>query len=84
LSRIEKPYSSILKKEKKAHPYHFQSVKMALALMSAWYTNKNASKALIVAQYVGVKINIGSDFEMGVTICWVEGRVLENMRTCVR
>ena len=64
--------------------YHFQSIKIALALMYAQYTNKNASKALIVVEYVGVKINIASDFEMGVTICWVEGRVLENMRPCVR
>jgi len=43
LSRIGKSYSSVLKMEKKAHPYHFQSIKIALALMSAriasseWY-----------------------------------------------
>lgn len=43
LSRIGKSYSSVLKMEKKAHPYHFQSIKVALAIMSAriasseWY-----------------------------------------------
>ena len=43
LSRIGKSYSSILKMEKKAHPYHFQSIEISLAIMSAqiasseWY-----------------------------------------------
>ena len=39
LSRIGKSYSSVLKMEKKAHPYHFQSIKIALALMSARITS---------------------------------------------
>lgn len=43
LNRLGKSYSSVLKMEKKAHPYHFQSIKIALAIMSAriasseWY-----------------------------------------------
>jgi elongation factor 1-gamma len=39
---------------------------MALTL-HAGHTNKNAFKALIAAEYVGVKINLAPNFEMGVT-----------------
>jgi len=33
----------------------------------AGYTNKNAYKTLITAEYVGVKVNLAPNFEMGVT-----------------
>ena len=36
MSRIGKSYSSVMKMEKKAHPHHFQSIKISLAIMSAW------------------------------------------------
>ncbi|KAF4359092.1 hypothetical protein F8388_005201 [Cannabis sativa] len=39
---------------------------MALVLHS-WSFNKNAYKALIVAEYTGVKVELAADFEMGVT-----------------
>ncbi|CAA7022778.1 unnamed protein product [Microthlaspi erraticum] len=39
---------------------------MAL-VMHTYKGNKSADKALIVAEYVGVKITVPSDFEMGVT-----------------
>uniref|UniRef100_A0A0A0L2P8 Elongation factor 1-gamma n=1 Tax=Cucumis sativus TaxID=3659 RepID=A0A0A0L2P8_CUCSA len=39
---------------------------MALVLHS-WKTNKNAYKALIAAEYNGVKVDLSQDFTMGVT-----------------
>lgn len=35
--------------------------------MHTYKGNKSADKALIVAEYTGVKISVPSDFEMGVT-----------------
>lgn len=36
-------------------------------VMHTYKGNKSADKALIVAEYTGVKISVPSDFEMGVT-----------------
>ncbi|CAL1385630.1 unnamed protein product [Linum trigynum] len=40
---------------------------MALKLYAGYPGNKNANKALIVAEYSGVKISVVENFEMGVT-----------------
>ena len=38
-----------------------------LQVLYSWNTNKNAYKALIVAEYNGVKVDLAPGFTMGVT-----------------
>lgn len=40
---------------------------LRLQVLHTYKGNKSADKALIVAEYVGVQIDVPSDFEMGVT-----------------
>lgn len=40
---------------------------LRLQVLHTYKGNKSADKALIVAEYVGVQIDVPSDFQMGVT-----------------
>ena len=64
-TRIGKSYSYVLKMEKKPHPYHFQSIKIALALMCAWIASSEwyiySFEALKNAHMNGVSEETGKE-----------------------